>query len=248
MKTPLPSTEQISLSRRQSLKLFAMMVASATLPGCIGQSDKPVSKTAAVGHWPTLTIEPVSLPGYGQDPNLIIPPSSAWPKTLTTNQLALVSRISDVLLPAEGTQPGALGIGAPSVVDEWVSAPYSGQQRDRDSILRLLIWLDEEAQIKHQQAFLAVTEAQQKAILDTIAFGEDSAEAGYELPARAFNRLRELVLAAYFCSVPGSREIGYMGNVAISGDYPGPTEEAKAHLDDVLAQLGLSEYAYTEVG
>ncbi|NVK58148.1 MAG: gluconate 2-dehydrogenase subunit 3 family protein [Alteromonadaceae bacterium] len=248
MKQSLPSTGQISLTRRQSLKLFAMMVAGATLPGCFGQSSNPVSNTAKAGHWPTLTIEPISLPGYGQDPNLIVPPASAWPKTLTKQQLDLVSRISDVLLPAEGAKPGALSIGAPSVVDEWVSAPYSGQQRDRDSILRLLMWLDEEAQIHHQQGFLSVTEAQQKAILDTIAFGESHAQAGYEMPARAFNRLRELVLAAYFCSVPGSREIGYMGNVAISGDYPGPTDEAKAHLDDVLAQLGLSEYAYTEAG
>lgn len=108
------------------------------------------------------------------------------------------------------------------------------------------MWLDEEAQIQYQRAFSDASAAQQKTILDAIAFGEANAKAGYEIPASAFNRLRELILAAYFCSVPGSREIGYMGNVAISGDYPGPTDEAKAHLDEVLAQLGLSEYAYTE--
>ena len=39
-------------------------------------------------------------------------------------------------------------------------------------------------------------------------------------------------------------DIGYLGNVAIAGDYPGPTPEAYQHLDKVLAELGLSGFAY----
>jgi hypothetical protein len=35
-----------------------------------------------------------------------------------------------------------------------------------------------------------------------------------------------------------------MGNVPISGDYPGPSKEAKDHIDGVLEELGLSEFAY----
>ena len=69
-------------------------------------------------------------------------------------------------------------------------------------------------------------------------------EQSLQQPAAVFNRLRSLVLAAYFCSEAGSREIGYQGNIAISGDYPGPTEKAKAHHDGILDELGLSEYAY----
>jgi hypothetical protein len=54
------------------------------------------------------------------------------------------------------------------------------------------------------------------------------------------------VLAAFFCTPEGCKDIGYLGNVPIAGDYPGPSDEAKAHLDQVLAELGLSEYAYTD--
>lgn len=243
------------MTRRESLKLFGLMVAGAAVPGLAACTSTPETGTAAlqnatpqVGHWPTTDIQPIVLKGYGKDPNLIIPPTSPWPKTLSEAQLQIIARISTVLVPAENGQPGALEIGAPHVVDEWISAPYSGQQRDRDTILRLLIWLDDEAMLLHSEPFSALDNTRQMAILDTIAFGTEDAPVEFHPPAQAFNRLRTLILAAYFCSVPGSKEIGYMGNVAIAGDYPGPTKEAMDHLDDVLASLGLAEYAYTPVG
>ena len=40
--------------------------------------------------------------------------------------------------------------------------------------------------------------------------------------------------------------MGYQGGVPINGDYPGPTPEAMAHLEGVLEDLGLSEYAYSD--
>lgn len=245
-----------AMSRRQSLKLFGLMVAGATVPGLAACTSTPSTEVAAsgnnsvmdAGHWPAMDIQPIALKGYGKDPNLIIPPRSPWPRTLTQTQLDLVARISAILVPMENGQPGALEVGAPHVVDEWVSAPYASQQRDRDTILRLLYWLDDEAERLYNSPFLALDNYAQMAILDSIAFGTDAAPIAFHRPAQAFNRLRTLILAAYFCSVPGSKEIGYMGNVAIAGDYPGPTEEAMSHLDDALASLGLTEYAYTPVG
>ena len=232
------------LTRRQSLKLFGMMLASAAVPVLSGCATSESKVSAVASDWPTLTIEPISVAGYGQDPNLIMPPPSPWPKTLTQEQIGLVSRLTDILVPASNGQPGALQIGAVDVIDEWVSAPYAQQQRDRDSILRLLIWLDEESLRRFDQPFLAVNQSEQFALLDDIAYDRNNIEQRLQQPAAVFNRLRSLVLAAYFCSEAGSREIGYQGNVAISGDYPGPTEEARAHLDGILDELGLSEYAY----
>ena len=239
-----PNTPSHGLTRRQSLKLFGMMLASAAVPALSGCSSSESKVSAVASDWPTLTIEPISVAGYGQDPNLIMPPPSPWPKTLTQEQIGLVSRLTDILVPASNGQPGALQIGAVDVIDEWVSAPYAQQQRDRDSILRLLIWLDEESVRRFDQPFLAVNESEQFALLDDIAYDRNNIEQRLQQPAAVFNRLRSLVLAAYFCSEAGSREIGYQGNVAISGDYPGPTEEARAHLDGILDELGLSEYAY----
>lgn len=241
-----PNTPSHGLTRRQSLKLFGMMLASAAVPALSGCASSESKVSAVNADWPTLTIEPISVAGYGQDPDLIMPPPSPWPKTLTQEQIALVSRLTDILVPASNGQPGALQIGAVDVIDEWVSAPYTQQQRDRDSILRLLIWFDEESVRRFNQPFLALNESQQFVLLDDIAYDKNNIEQRLQQPAAVFNRLRSLVLAAYFCSEAGSREIGYQGNVAISGDYPGPSEEAKDHLDGILDELGLSEYAYQQ--
>jgi hypothetical protein len=34
-------------------------------------------------------------------------------------------------------------------------------------------------------------------------------------------------------------DVGYIGNVPISGEYPGPSKDAMTHLAGVLKQLGL---------
>lgn len=234
----------LGLTRRQSLKLFGMMIAGAAVPALTGCATAKPQTVSITSDWPDIIIEPISVAGYGQDPNLIMPPPSPWPKTLTQPQLELVSRLSEILVPARNQQPGALQIGAPDVIDEWVSAPYGQQQRDRDNILRLLIWLDSEAERRFSQRFVALTNDQQITLLDDIAYGTDNLDERLQKPAAVFDRFRDLVLAAYFCSVPGTREIGYRGNIAISGDYPGPTEEAMTHLNSILDDLGLTEYAY----
>lgn len=43
-----------------------------------------------------------------------------------------------------------------------------------------------------------------------------------------------------FCSPEGVKDMGYLGNVPIVADYPGPTDEAMVHLDKVLDPLGLT--------
>ena len=48
-----------------------------------------------------------------------------------------------------------------------------------------------------------------------------------------------MVVGAYYTTDPGSADLGYIGNVPIAGEYPGPSTEALEHLDRVLAQLGL---------
>ena len=63
--------------------------------------------------------------------------------------------------------------------------------------------------------------------------------------ANVFDGLRTLVTIAYFASPEGTKDLGYIGNIPIAGDYPGPTPEAIAHLDTILDELGLTEYAYS---
>lgn len=235
------------LSRRDSLKLLAALAASAMLPAWAGPEAPPsdaAGGVAGAGHWPELDLPPVTARGYGKDPDLMTPPDAPWPLTLTPAQLSLLAVLSDILVPAEGKSPSASAVQVPTVVDEWVSAPYPDQQRDRLTVLSALAWLDDEAALRFSQPFSALATPQRLAIVEDIAYDNDRTPPQFQRIARAFGRLRNLVLAAYFCTPDGMEDIGYLGNVAIAGDYPGPTPEAYSHLETVLADLGLSEFAY----
>ena len=236
------------MTRRDSIKWLGLLTASAAMPGlvaCTPESNVGAAASSA-GHWPTLNLKPIESLGYGKDPNLIIPPTTAWPRTLTQQQLNLVAKLGDILVPNDGTYPAASEVGVPDVVDEWVSAPYGWQQRDRETIMGVLQWIDDESQLRFKQDFVAADSAGQMAIIEDIAYRNDKVPEQFTRAADAFARFRSLVLAAYFCSPEGTKEIGYMGNVVIAGDYPGPTEEALAHINGVLDDLGLSEYAWQD--
>lgn len=232
------------MTRRESLKWLGLLAAGSTVGLTAGCTKVLEDTPTSSGHWPDVEITPITAKGYGTDPNLVIPPSSPWPLTLTQSQLTLVAILSDLLVPKEGDIASASELNVPSVIDEWVSAPYHGQQKDRVTILHALAWIDDESTIRFNKLYSALNQAQQHAILDDIAYYNDDTPEQFQRIARAFNRFKELVLAAFFCTPQGCQDIGYLGNVPIAGDYPGPSSEAKAHLERVLDELGLSEYAY----
>ncbi len=227
------------INRRDSLKWLGSMTSVVVVGGVVVACDTPDEPMPEVGgesNWPDLTFEPINAPGYGTDPDLLNP-SAPWPKTLTADQLNMVARLCDIICPADEGGPAATAVGVPDVIDEWVSAPYPSQQSDRVLILNGFQWLDDEAGRRYESAFMATSDAQQLQIIDDIAFEAQKEVAEFEHAALFFDKLRTLVLGAYFTSPEGMADIGYMGNVPILGDYPGPTEEAKAHLNEVIANL-----------
>lgn len=227
------------MSRRDTLKWFGILAASPALASTASASHHFDGPASEAGHWPSLKLQPITAPGYGKDPNQM-QPSTPWPKTLTPAQLSLVGVLCDLIVPREGEMPSATEVKVPAVFDEWVSAPYEAQQADRSTTLHFLVWIDDEARLRFNKAFTDVNPQQQTAILDDIAFLNAKVPGAFRRPATAFRRMKNIVLAAYFCSPAGWKDIGYMGSVPIAGDYPGPTPEAKAHLDQVLKSLGLS--------
>ena len=54
-----------------------------------------------------------------------------------------------------------------------------------------------------------------------------------------FRRFRWLAAGAFYTTEEGMADVGYIGNTPIAGEYPGPSDEAMAHLAGVLKQLGL---------
>ncbi|MBW8184521.1 gluconate 2-dehydrogenase subunit 3 family protein [Shewanella nanhaiensis] len=231
-----------SLSRRDAIKWIGALSVTAAFPGltaCSSQALAPQSQLAK-GHWPQLDLPVINATGYGKDPNLIIAPRASWPRTLTAAQLTFIAVLADIVAPREGAAPSASEVKVPDLLDEWVSAPYEQQQQDRVSFLHLLAWLDEEARRRFDNLFVDVRASQQLAIIDDIAYKKAMQSEEFVRSAKAFADFRRLVLACFFCSPAGVKDIGYLGNVPIVGDYPGPSDEAMTHLQSVLDELGLT--------
>lgn len=221
------SSDPLNLDRRVTLKwmLAAMTAASAPAQGAYAAH-------APASPWPSNSPTPVTGPGYGTDPNLL-EPVVPWPKTLSAAELATAAAVCDTILPAEGQWPAPSAVGIHQFVDEWVSAPYPQHQIDRATILNGFAWIDAQAQARHGAPYATLDEAKRSLIL------ADAARADGRGP-EFVDKMKFLTTGAYYTSEKGIEELGYVGNVPITdGDYPGPTPEAMAHLQSVLASLNL---------
>ncbi|MFK8048771.1 MAG: gluconate 2-dehydrogenase subunit 3 family protein [Halioglobus sp.] len=234
-----------AISRRDTLKWLGVVSVGLSVPLISGCESLLVSAAKIAGHWPDLKLEPIAGEGYGTDPDLASPPKTPWPLTMTAEQRKIATVLVDIIIPREGDKAAASEVNVVDLLNEWVSAPYPSYQADRIEILSGLAWLDEESVRRFSQGFVDVSTQQQLQIIDDIAYDKAKSELRYAYMANVFDGIRTLVVIAYFGSPQGSEELGYQGNVAISGDYPGPTQEAIVHLDGVLQELGLSEYAYS---
>ncbi len=156
--------------------------------------------------------------GYGTDPKLNPPVKAAWPRILTQDQLQTAAILADYILPATATAPSASSLGVPDFVDEWVSAPYPDQIKDRPLIVDGLKALGPK-------------------VLTADAAARTAAMAA--LPgSEFFKKFRALTVGAYYTTEAGFKDIGFIGNQARAAD-PGPSDEVKAVLEDRLKGLGL---------
>jgi outer membrane murein-binding lipoprotein Lpp len=231
----MSSGSVIHVDRRTTLRWLAAAVATETLlAGC--DDDR---HGVAQEHFVDLGVaRPPDGTVYGTDPDLVTP-MVPWQKTMTETQLDVVAALADVILPASESSPAASDVGVQHFIDEWVSAPYEAQQIDRPIILEGLVWLEQESRARFGRSFVNADDEQLRSILDQIAF-RDRVVAGKEDAARFFERFRHLTMSAYYATAAGIREIGYIGNMPVSGAYPGPTDAALKHLGEALLKLGLN--------
>lgn len=176
--------------------------------------------------------------GYGTDPDLLNP-VVPWPRTMSDAQLQTSAALCDLILPADDRSPAASAVGVPDFIDEWISAPYQQQQHDREKILAGLEWLEQQSQNRFGVSFAFADDVQTTELLESIALRDTSTAETDDL-VEFLERFRFLSVGAFYTTEVGMADIGYIGNVPISGDYPGPSAEAMTHLAGVLDELGLS--------
>jgi hypothetical protein len=176
---------------------------------------------------------PAAVKGYGTDPDLVreYKFGDYWPLTMSDDQRRLAATLCALIIPADEKSKSAADLGVHDFIDEWISAPYPDQQRDRTVILDGFVWIDAEAGKRFGKRFSDLGDAQQQAIADDVCF-EEKAAPEFKAGAAFFKRYRELTAGGFYTTPEGMADIGYVGNVP-SPTFAGPSAE-------VLAKLGLA--------
>ncbi|MDA0329294.1 MAG: gluconate 2-dehydrogenase subunit 3 family protein [Gemmatimonadetes bacterium] len=206
------------MDRRQALKVMAIAAASPTLAACA-----PEDGTVDIAAVPAPTSNPLAA-GTAWDPDLVAP-SIPWERTLTADELESLAVLCDVIIPADERSPSASAVGAPDFIDEWVSAPYPGNERDNVVVRGGLIWLDREAAERFGPGlrFRDLTAEQHRVICDDICYLPDASE-GFEAAARFFDKVRDLTSTAFWTTTQGMQDLQYVGNVPLPRWDPPPPE------------------------
>ncbi len=216
MDTPKnhPSDDTSRMDRRSAIKWI--LAASATVPFL--KSESFAQSGPAI---PTPN-------GIGADPNLVIPEKAPWPRILTEEQRETVTALADVILPRVDESPAASELKVPDFIDEWVSAPYPDYVSDREVVLPGLDWIDAESRKRFQKRFHELSDTQQTAICDDICYLPD-AQPEFKDGASFFAKFRNLTMGGYYTTDHGTREVGYVGNMALA-TFDGPPPEVMKFL------------------
>jgi hypothetical protein len=209
------------MDRRTTIKW--VLTASAAWPLLDGAPSESAASAAAA---------PAATPaarGYGTDPTLTrnYTPGELWPLTFTAAQRRLASTLADIIIPADDHSPSASAVGVVEFIDEWVSAPYPANVRDRGIVLGGFVWLDAEAVRRFGKGFSQLDGAGQHGICDDIC-DEVRGRAPRRAAARFFSRFRDLTAGGFYSTPAGRRDLNYIGNVPFAGNAGPPPALLKA--------------------
>jgi len=215
--TPSDSSSRPRLDRRTAIKWMLTAAASVAI----------MDRAAAAGADTTTSKAAV---GYGTDPELnkIYKPGDFWALSFTAVQRRTATALCDVIIPADAKSPAASAVGVPDFIDEWISAPYPGHDKDRALILDGLVWIDAESQKRFGNDFADLVAGQQRALCDDICYGP-KAKPEFKTAALFFNKFRDLTSGGFYTTPEGMKDLGYIGNVPLA-TYDGPTPAALKHL------------------
>jgi len=187
-------------SRREALKIIGAVGATCAFPF---SADELYGQTVAE-HAAHGALKPPETPA-----------GPYTPVFFTAAELAVVTRMADLIIPATDT-PGAAAAGVPRYIDETVKASGDLQKRVDGGIE----WLNAKA----GGDFLKLDEQRQIALLTPLC---RAADAGKPETAgeRLFHTIKNLTVDGYYTSYPGLvQELGYHGNTALAS-FPGCTHE-----------------------
>jgi len=155
------------------------------------------------------------------------PTAAAYtPRVFNAHQYKTLYVLSDLIIPADASSGSATQAGVPEFIDDWLNLKNDVLKTE---VLGGLTWIDLECNRKFSHDFVNCTEAQQKEILDRIAYPKKAAPEDANAAA-AFSHIRDLVLSGFYSSKIGIEDLRYQGNKMLPS-WDGCPESALAHLD-----------------
>lgn len=205
----MPEEKNGVLKRRDMLKVMTALPAAALIP-----------LTPAVAEKAAATPSPAS--------SAVAQTAGVYQRqVLNDHEWKTIRVLSDFIIPADDRSGSATEARVPEFIDDWLD--FKGGELLAE-IRGGLTWLDMESNRAFGHDFVDSTGAQQKQLLDRIAYPKRAAPedmAGVTF----FNRLRDLVVAGFFSSPMGVKDLPYLGNQMLT--------EWKGCPAEVLEKLGL---------
>ena len=157
------------------------------------------------------------------------------PAALSAHQFRTVTRLAELIVPADEGGGSAVEAGAPEFIDLLCS--------QNPDLLRIyadgLAWVDAATRRTRDRTFVDASAAQQTALLDGLVAaerGEPSSPALQE-GLGFFNWVRRMTVDAYYTSPIGIADVGFQGN-RVLGAYSTP-REAVEFIARTADELGL---------
>ena len=146
------------------------------------------------------------------------------PRFFTPHELATASRLADLIIPRDERSGSATDAGVPEFMDFILSEYEDMQITYRGG----LAWMDREAYRRRGKTFVDLGDAEQRKILDDIAFPR-KAGPGLSQGVNFFTRFRDLTASGFFSSKVGVADLRYIGNEFVT-EWNGCAPEALAKL------------------
>ncbi len=220
------------LKRRELIKTIAATAIALPMTGALAACS-PASDSRKL---PVVDAKGASASGVGgkgprgtlSDPDLLNP-KITWEMQLTTAELTTLAALCDMIIPADDKSPAASQVGVPAYINEYVSAPFDRYKRALVQVRGGLIWINvESAKRFGGKRFEALTNDQKTAICDDICYTK-TAKPEFLQAAQFFDRVRDITAEGFYTTDEGMKDIGYVGNVALTS-FDGPPPEVLKHL------------------
>jgi hypothetical protein len=135
------------------------------------------------------------------------------PKFFDAHQYKTLKTLCETIIPADADSGGAVEAGAPEFIDLLTSENPDYQKKLGGG----LKWLDSICTSRYGKGYLDCAPAQQKEIMDLIAYRKNAEEdKGLSEPVEFFSLLRNLTSDGFFTSKIGIKYLGYIGNTYLS--------------------------------